>query len=117
MPFDPTILALMTSEVTYEPFQMNDGYGDEAFGPTSQFPAHITYARKILRTDRDEEAVSTAQLQMPPPGFIWRRWTVPKVAIDDHMVLPDGIDRRVLSITVYTDGSSDPVNHQSVALT
>src|ERR1700722_10823776 len=108
---------MMVSVATYEPFSNDDFYGDPTFGSTSTFPCHVTYKRKMLRTNTEEDAVSTAQIQLPPAGYVWSppsgNVIVPLLVIDNHITLPDGVDRRVLDITTYTDETGD--HHQSAS--
>jgi hypothetical protein len=115
MAFDPSFLALMASVATYKPFASDDGYGDFNFGPSSTFPCHVTYKRRIIRTDTEEDAVSTAQIQLPPAGYVWGLVTIPTLSVDDHIVLPDKVERKVLDVTTYTDDQGP--HHQSAALT
>jgi len=135
MPFDPDLLDLMSSIVQYKQFSSRDVYANAAFvgdpGPYPTFPAHITYKRKITRDDSGDEAVSTAQIQIPPVGYIWLNgdfpYVIPYVTTADRFLLPlDGVERKVLTATRYTDedtyiaggGSSTlPEHHQSIELT
>jgi len=132
MPFDSGFLDLMASIVTYEPWLAYDVYGTSSFGPVYSFPAHVTYSRKITRDDSGEEAVSTAQIQIPPAGYVWLNGdypiTIPVVAVYDRFVLPlDNVERKVLNATRYTDEETSAVgysfglpfaeHHQSIDLT
>jgi hypothetical protein len=119
--FDSDALELMRSIVQYLAYADRDLYGQPSFADPTKFPAHITYKTTIVRTSATEESVSTAQLQMPPGGFVWYYGediiTIPVISIDDQVILPDGTQRKVLAVTTYTDETSTPANHQSIALT
>ena len=116
MSFDAEFLSMMSTMATYEPFATDDFYGSPTFGTTTTFPCHATFKRKIMRTNTEEDAVSTAQIQLPPAGYVVGGvGTVPALAVDDHVVLPDGKDRRVLDITTFTDETGP--QHQSASLT
>jgi hypothetical protein len=120
MSFDPDFLTQMRSLATYKQWVGNDLYGDTptfaSVGQAITFPCHITYKRKILRTNTEEDAVSTAQIQLPPGGYIYNGVPIPTLAIEDHVILPDGVDRKCLDITTYFDESGVP-QHQSASLT
>jgi hypothetical protein len=130
MSFETDFLEMMTTIATYEPFDETNFYGEPLPGPTFNVPCHVTYKRKIIRGNSDEESVSTAQIQLPPPGFAWTPTstdpddplspiTIPTIAINDLIVLPqDGIRRRVLETSIFTDDSAlTVVHHQSASLT
>lgn len=133
MAFDPDFLDMMTSTVQYQPFTTGtrDVYGTLTFTQSIDMPAHITYDRKITRDKEGEESISTAQLQIPPPGYVWQEdgdfpITILTVQVDDHFKLPldtlilptPGVlitSRRVLAVTIYTDDLG--THHQSIDLT
>jgi hypothetical protein len=116
MPFDPSFLMLMSQTASQMSEEADDGFGNRTYSSSISFPCHITYKRKVIRGDTEENAVSTAQIQLPPAGYIANAVTVPQLAVDDIITLPDGIFRRVLDITTYTDNTVG-THHQSCALT
>lgn len=115
MSFDPTILDLMQVQAIYYPFVANNLYGEPSFGTPVPFNCHITYKRKILRSDTEQDVTSTAQLQMPPGGYVVNGTTTPTITVDDRVSLPlDGIQRKVLDVTTFTDNDPSEINHQSL---
>lgn len=117
MSFDPAILDLMSVTGTYYPFLSNDGYGDPSFSTPVSFQCHVTYKRKIIRTDTEQDVTSTAQIQMPPGGYVINNIATPTVTVDDRISLPfDDIQRKVLDISTFTDNDPSELNHQSLYL-
>ncbi len=116
MAFEPDFLQLMSQTFTHKPKSATNGFGGITTGtPLSGVPCHVTYELKIVRGDAEESANSTAQIQFPPPGYSFGSVTVPEIGIEDHVVLADGIERRVLDTRKYVD--EDGVHHQSAMLT
>ena len=116
MSFDATFLRMMGSVATIAHQSSDDGWGNRAWGTAVSVPCHISYRRRILRTDTDEEAVSTAEIQMPPAGYVWSGHSIPRVTVADDVVLPDSATpRRVLEVKTFTDQSGE--HHQTLSLT
>lgn len=119
--FDTGYLDLMTSLVTYYPYKGRDVYGEPSFSTPSLMPAYVTYTERIVRSRSDEESVSTAQILIPCPGYIWQPkvdpYNVPGparynpapvaialVTVDDRIQLPfDDYQRKVVDVTLFTD--------------
>jgi hypothetical protein len=119
MAFESQFLEMMQSVITYLPFTGNSRFGDQDFGTGVITVAHITYKRKKILSDSGEDRVSTAQLQMPPPGYCVGGIPTPTVSIYDQIILPfDGIQRKVIMVDTYTDdGTADnAAHHQSISL-
>lgn len=117
MSFDPAILDLMQVQATYYPFASNSGYGDPSFSSTVAFNCHVTYKRKILRSDTEQDVTSTAQVQMPPGGYVVNGLATPTVTVNDRVSLPlDGVQRKVLDVSTFTDNDASEVNHQTLYL-
>jgi hypothetical protein len=119
MAFESEFLTMMETVAIYYPFATNSGYGDPSFGTPVNFRCHVTYKRKILRGDTDQDVTSTAQIQMPPGGYVVNGVATPTVSIDDRITLPfDGIQRKVLDVISYTDGGTgfNGVHHQTLSI-
>jgi hypothetical protein len=116
MTFEVEFLALMTASLTYFAYTSNDAFGEPIYGTAVTCPCHFTYRNKAMRNDREENVISTAQAQCPPPGFIYNSIAVPTFTVDDEVQLPDGLDRRVLNVVASTD-ESGTIHHQSLDLT
>jgi hypothetical protein len=115
MAFDPSFLLLMETTAQYLTFLDDDAYGQSTYGPGIAFLCHVTYDRKIIRSNTEDDRESTAQLQMPPPGYVVGGVPTPQVTIYDQIILPyDSIQRKVLDVKTYTDETG--VHHQSIAL-
>jgi hypothetical protein len=116
MTFEPDFLDLMKATLTYYPFAAPDNYGRSTYGSSVSCPCHITFKTKAMRTSEEENVISTAQVQTPPPGFVFDAVAVPTFTVDDAVTLPDGKERLVLNVTASTD-ESGVIHHQSLDLT
>lgn len=131
MSFEGDFLSMMRQWVQIKPIASRDGYGAPVAGNAIYVPAHITYRKKMVRRDMDERTLSTAEIQIPPPGFDASRLggdfglgdpysgpagIVPEIKDGAAVALPnDGTVRHVLTVFIYTDERGP--HHQSVALT
>ncbi len=116
MSFENDFLPMLAETVTVEPYAAFDGYGNETFGTTVVIPARIVFKSSMRRGDREEARVVSATVAMPPPGFVTSTSAVvPLIGVRDHIILPDGTDRRVLKLNTPYD-ESGAVHHQEVEL-
>lgn len=116
MAFDPEFLDLMSTVASYEQFSTNDAYAEPSFLAVVDLTCHVTYKRKIIRSDSEEDRVSTAQVQCPPPGWVIGTLATPTITIYDRIILPvDGVERKIIDVTFYTD-EDGVVHHQSASL-
>ncbi len=116
MAFDPDFLRLFTNVVTHFSDPTRNFYGEVIDGTrVNNIPAHISYSAKILRSDEGEVVTSSAQIEIPPPGYVVGGVTVPSVADDDRFILPDGAERTILSVEQPTD-EDGTIFAQSIAL-
>lgn len=120
MSFDDSFLDMMTTALVHLPYRSHDGYGTPSFGPPTVTRCHVTYSTREVRGTTDENTTSTAQVQLPPPGYIISGYDegnglVPIIGVDDHIVLPDNVERRVL--VVLTRSDQDEIHHTSLMLT
>lgn len=116
MSFEGEFLSMMTSTAQVKAETGRNGYGVPTFGSPVSVPCHVSITTKIVRGNTEETTNSTAQIELPPPGYVVGTTTVPTVHQEDHVTLSDGIERRVLDVIVRYDESGTP-HHQTAALT
>ena len=119
MAFDPQFLSLMTTTAQwYDGLGSEDFYATPALDDPQPLQCHVTYKRRLIRTDTEQDKVSNAQLQCPPPGYVVNGSPTPTITVDDYITLPfDGVQRKILDVTIFTDDSSGGTpHHQSISL-
>lgn len=120
MAFDPDFVSMMQAIAVHQPVASVSGYGASTFGARSPFICHITYATKVVRGDTEETTTSTAQLQLPSPGYVVTingvPYVTPAIKVSDNIILPDTTTRRVLDVSSPCDETGQ-VHHQSVSMT
>lgn len=120
--FESEFLDLMTQTAQYLPATGADNYGQTRVGTAVTVPCHTTYKTVINYGNEEENQTSNANLQMPPPGFMWTMLngavvTMPTVDTQDQFTLLDGTTRHVLWVSTYFDGGpAGGPHHQSVYL-
>lgn len=98
----------MGTTVTVAPMGSRDGYGAPVLGAAVGVPGHVTYRTKAIRTDGEDRVLSTAQVQLPPAGYVVNGVTVPLIGEGSEVTLPDDLlTRHVLLAVGYTDDTGD----------
>lgn len=115
MSFEGDFLHMMIPGVSHRGIASRDAYGAPVAGNVTNIVGHVTYRKKVVRTDVESNVMSTATVIIPPPGFIVNGISTPQVSDGDELQLGgDGVYRHVIEAITYTDEQGP--HHQTLML-